>query len=1131
MEIHRPVQQTSKYLFALFFFIHFISFTPVFSQLNLNNLTRFTEADGVPGSQVSAVIADKFGYIWLGTMNGLARYDGYEFKRFYSSPNDPSSMKGMVIWSLFGDSKGRIWIGSYPGFLDMYNPVTKSFSHYDFYHFIKVPANVNVGVRTMCEDDKGRIYFGVLAEFNRQIQASSLLYFDEKSTKLQKFSVPDSIITNSIFKLINDHSGNIWFLSWNGIYRIDSKRKLTKIHIFDTILKKNNDFIQDLKPDTNGHLWIISILSNLYDYNPVDGTTKMYSSNLIQKNKYQDFGNKSIIFDKYNNIWIGTNTGLYFFDTKIKKFETFTNDSKKQLNKAMILDLEFDSFGTLWIGTVSDGLLKYEEKVILKSYTHIKDDKNSLTPGWVNSIYEAQNGKIWISSSGDGIPIGLNELDTQTGAIQTYSLETILPNTNVIFGLLEIQPNEFYISTEKGLYQYSPKLNTIKKIQLKGVSDSLLFIYHFFKDSRGNLWLCTNKGLYKKTKSNDSYKKYDLTKTKNGDLISNEISKAYESKKHGLWLVTNNGLFLYNYKTDKIKRYGYDKKAGDVFVTQDINSFYEDTTGTAWVGTWDGGLSKYNIETGKIKTYTRNDGLPSMSIQGILPDYENNCLWLSTFDGLSRFNMKSEKFNNYSIADGIQSQLFADGAYLKTSTGKFIFGGSNGITIFNANDVNIHSVPPKVFLTDLKLFNKSVLPGKNSILKNPIYNTKKVILSYNQNYISIEFTALHYSNPSKNRCIYKLDNYDKDWREDGNLHLATYPMLPPGKYVFHVKAANNNGVWNEKGASLQIVINPPWWKTIYAYILYLILFAIGVFGADRFFRNRVIKKERERSQAKELEQAKEIEKAYTELKDTQSQLIQAEKMASLGELTAGIAHEIQNPLNFVNNFSEVSTELLDEMKEELSKGNTEEAIALADDVKLNLEKISHHGKRADSIVKGMLQHSRTSTGLKEPTDINALADEFLRLAYHGLRAKDKSFNAKFESDFDESLSAGKDGSGKINVIAQDMGRVILNLLTNAFYAVAEKKKTAGEDFMPTVTVSTKRLPGKVEIRVKDNGDGIPQRIMDKIFNPFFTTKPAGQGTGLGLSLCYEIVTKGHGGELHVETKEGEGTVFIIHLPI
>jgi len=268
-------------------------------------------------------------------------------------------------------------------------------------------------------------------------------------------------------------------------------------------------------------------------------------------------------------------------------------------------------------------------------------------------------------------------------------------------------------------------------------------------------------------------------------------------------------------------------------------------------------------------------------------------------------------------------------------------------------------------------------------------------------------------------------------------------------------------------------------------------------------------------------QTVEIRTSLDNLKSAQAQLIQSEKMASLGELTAGIAHEIQNPLNFVNNFSDVSKELLDEMKEAMDKGDSDEAKEIMQDVIANLEKINHHGQRAGDIVKGMLQHSRTSTGQKELTDINELCDEYLRLSYHGLRAKDKSFNAKFETDFDTSLP-------NINVVPQEMGRVILNLINNAFYATNERKKLNEPGYEPEVIVSTRKEKDKVEIKVKDNGTGIPSTIKDKIFQPFFTTKPTGSGTGLGLSLSYDIV-KAHGGEIKVETKEGEGTTFIVQL--
>lgn len=266
-----------------------------------------------------------------------------------------------------------------------------------------------------------------------------------------------------------------------------------------------------------------------------------------------------------------------------------------------------------------------------------------------------------------------------------------------------------------------------------------------------------------------------------------------------------------------------------------------------------------------------------------------------------------------------------------------------------------------------------------------------------------------------------------------------------------------------------------------------------------------------------------LKNAQEELKSTRSQLLQAEKMASLGELTAGIAHEIQNPLNFVNNFSDVNTELISEMQDELDKGNTVEVKIIAADIFENEQKINYHGKRADAIVKGMLQHSRSNAGQKEPTDINALVDEYLRLSYHGLRARDKTFNATLKTDYDKALP-------KINIVRQDFGRVILNLFTNAFYSITEKKERNKENFEPTVFVSTKKVNGQLEIRIRDNGDGISQAILDKVFQPFFTTKPTGQGTGLGLSLSLDII-RAHGGSIKVETEEGSFAEFIILLPV
>ncbi|MEO6355429.1 MAG: ATP-binding protein [Ferruginibacter sp.] len=1116
------------YCFVLFLLcIAIFAATGAQAQLNSGNLTQYSEKDGLPGSQVNNVITDRWGYIWMGTVNGLARYDGYEFKRFYLNPNDSASIHGLVVWSLFEDHKGTIWVGTSPSYLNAYDPVTQKFRQYNFTGLIDHAVNVEMDIQAMCEDNNGRIYFGVNTFYGDEV-SSALLYKDEKNDQIKKYVVPDSLKISNVLRIANDKIGNIFLLTYSGIFKIDTRGKLISIHDFDKVIQ-NRDYPTDIAIDTKEHLWLITHNSMLYDLNMQTGNYRSWPPDTAEISREFNSLQNRIKIDKADNIWMTRNNGVRFFNTKTEQFSQFNNGAKKELEHLSAVDFSDDDFGNLWIGTYTSGLIKYEDRPQLKSYSFNKDNKKSLTQGWANFIFESSDGKIWITTGGQNNIAGLNILDIHTGINEPIPYSGFTKRSNGVSAIWENVPGEMYLAMNSVLYAFSTTTHQLKQVKLPGIPDSLYITWHF-KDSRNNEWLCSFRGLYLKAKDSAVFKRYDLSKVKGGDAGSNNVTMIYESKKNGLWILTDRGLFLYHYDAGTIERLGYDKAAGDIFVTQDVNSFYEDAQNNGWVGTWQGGLSRYNIATKKIKTFTINDGLPSMSIQSILADEKNNTLWLSTFEGLCRFNLNTGQCTNFTIADGLQSQLFADNSALKTSTGFFAFGGSNGVTIFNPGEISKNSMAPKIFFTDFKLFNKSILPADQSVLKKPINETELVTLAHDQNNISLNFIALHYSNSAKNRYAYKMENYDNEWRDVGNLHEAFYPNLPPGKYTFRVKAASDKGVWNEEGATLHLVVLPPWWKTTWAYVLYGILFIVLAFAIDRYVRQRLIQKERERNSARELEQAKEIQKAYYKLEEshetlkaTQAQLVQSEKMASLGELTAGIAHEIQNPLNFVNNFSEVNTELLQEMKQELDKGNVTEAKTLANDVIENEQKINHHGKRADAIVKGMLQHSRSNTGIKEPTDLNALADEYLRLSYHGLRAKDKSFNATIKTDFDASI-------GNINIVPQDIARVILNMLTNAFYAVNEKKEMGLAGYEPTVSISTKNTGDHVEIKVMDNGNGIPQKVLDKIFQPFFTTKPTGQGTGLGLSLSYDII-KAHGGEIKVETKEREGTRFVINLPV
>ena len=445
------------------------------------------------------------------------------------------------------------------------------------------------------------------------------------------------------------------------------------------------------------------------------------------------------------------------------------------------------------------------------------------------------------------------------------------------------------------------------------------------------------------------------------------------------------------------------------------------------------------------------------------------------------------------------------------------FFGYYGLDRVKPDQVKDDYPPSSVYLKSLEINQDTV-----SIPAAVDGEQDKLDLKYFQNKISIETGIIDYYSKGLSKIRYKLDGVNRDWQYGPANYTIRYEELPPGEYRLVMAASNTVNAYNGKEKILYFNIHPPWWATWTARILFGFVFLLLVFGFVQY-RSRNLRRRNVVLEDKVVNRTRELKHSLEELRETQTQLIHSEKMASLGELTAGIAHEIQNPLNFVNNFSELNTELIDELQTEIKSGNNDEALLISNGIRENEEKISHHGKRADAIVKGMLQHSRSGIGVKEPTDINAMADEYLRLSYRGIRAKDNSFTATIETGFDETI-------GRISVIPQDISRVLVNLYNNAFYAVNEKKKLLNGEYEPKVTVSTIKTDHQIEIIVKDNGNGIPQKIQDKIFQPFFTTKPTGQGTGLGLSLSYDII-KAHGGEIRVDSKEDEFTEFTVQIPI
>jgi signal transduction histidine kinase len=612
-----------------------------------------------------------------------------------------------------------------------------------------------------------------------------------------------------------------------------------------------------------------------------------------------------------------------------------------------------------------------------------------------------------------------------------------------------------------------------------------------------------------------------------------EFSEKYV---RSAWIATNGtGLIKLNLNDNSYRRYTFEDEGPNLINSLNISvNVLEDKDGIVWAST-QGGLVRFDPETETFNIIDQKYGLPSNQIAFMIQDLSGN-LWFGTPGGISMLDKTNNdsllSFINYDNTDGINS-LPLNASVEITNEGEIFYGGIGGLNAFFPGSSN--KTLPKPVLTNLMVSGKSADDIANEIgLETNISEAKSITLPFIYNNLSLEFASIHFSRPEKNKLAFMLEGIDEDWNFS-NRRFASYSNLPPGDYEFKIRGANGDGIWNPEISSLKISITPPWWRTWWAYSLYGILVLFLLWQLHKFQKERTISIERQKTQQRELQQAKEIEKAYTELQATQSQLIQQEKLASLGQLTAGIAHEIKNPLNFVNNFSELSVELIEETKEELStisdqlsaedRKKVDEALVILHDIETNMKKIHEHGTRADSIVKSMLLHSRGTDGTKAPTDLNTVVKEYVNLSFHGMRASKDPINVGIDLHLDDSI-------GEVPLIVEDFSRVIVNLSNNAFDAMKDKLSAvsdqASASYKPKLTVRTLSEKGKVVVEIEDNGPGVPEEMKDKILQPFFTTKKGTAGTGLGLSITNDII-KAHGGSIEIESIPGQGSIFKIVL--
>ena len=1144
-------------------------------KINFINFKFDPQNPDIINNSVFDVFEDKSGVIWLSTYEGaliklLPDKKGYEFISYYSeSKISPSNLIDFIIEDNI--HSGLFWINDYYKGIVWFDSKSGKFLYqYPYSDFSKsIPLE---NVMSILLDSDGEYWLGTHA-------LGIYVFNPNKNSALEKIDHlnidpldPLGIYAPNITNFYEDKSGLIWIgTNTNGLYIHNKDTK--KFFSFHNNAFDQNSLISDnvlsVLEDKDGNVWIGTELG-LDKYNPVtkkfnhfnnDNEVNGTSSNIVY----------SLLQDTQGTIWIGTSDGLDKYNPLTNSFTHYRHNPKdpSSISNGEIIKIFSDSKGNLWFGSWNGGLNKListpnEKKPKFLHYKFDKDYPGSISDNRIMSIAESSDGQLWIGTADGGLNMLISDYRfNKDGSIiqpkfKSYKHNPKDPNSisgNDVRTILIDAKGILWLGTfGGGLNKFIPPKNdndTAKFIhyrQRDGLPNDI--VRGILQDDSGKLWIGTAYGLSRFNPDDNTFLNFDQS---DGLKTIKFEDVSFRSKKNG-------------------KIYFGGIGGINVFDPKDIkgNFFKPEILITS--------LKRYNEDTGEMveeKGISEKEKL-ILSYQNNILNFEFSALnYYST--GKSNYAYKLEGYNNNWIILGNKRDVTLTNLKPGEYTLIVKSSGNDGTWNENSKPFIIIITPPwwrtnwayafygflillGIFATDRIMRRKVIRKERDKaklreaellkqqadeletvdrlvrIINNAedLDNLFNSLLKQTMNFIpQAEMAAVFLLDKKDNlfkvafTAGYKLNELDKisfTAEELAKRYTLNSDEVEKGIYIINSpgRLFGDEKLSEIRKPKSMLIMAVERDSTTEAYVVF------DSFSDEKPFDRsaaRLLNRFREHaiSAISKAQSIKILRDKNDEIVRTQEQLVTQQKLASLGALTAGIAHEIKNPLNFVNNFSEVSRELLDEMKIELQNNNTEDVIELLENLKQNLEKINQHGKRADSIVKGMLLHSRGNSGEKALVDVNELVDQDINLAYHGLRAQDKDFNITIEKDYDRSIE-------KINFVPQDISRVILNLVNNACYAANQKKRKSGNDFSPILKVSTKNLQGKVEIRIRDNGCGIPQPTRKNIFNPFFTTKPAGEGTGLGLSISYDIIVKQHKGELRFESEEGKFTEFIIILP-